>query len=153
MGTEKPGLFIEYCNFLINDINSLLFEGIIFLEEIKNYEEISTFPDFTQIDQEERNQMLANYQDKQKRAQANFQLSNKIIQLLSRVTYHIKEPFISEELGEPFANAIDFCLDSLIGKKGLKLKVNNPDRYNFDPRSLLSNIINMYANMSDQEIF
>ena len=60
---------------------------------------------------------------------------------------------MSEELGERFANAINFCIDSLVGQKGLKLKVNNPEAYNFEPRTLLINIMNMYANMSGDERF
>lgn len=36
----KPDIFIEFCNFLISDVNNLLFEGLICLSEIKNYEEI-----------------------------------------------------------------------------------------------------------------
>jgi ubiquitin conjugation factor E4 B len=35
----------------------------------------------------------------------------------------------------------------------LKLKVNDPDAYNFDPRSLLINILTMFANMSGEETF
>jgi hypothetical protein len=31
--------FQEFCNLLINDMNSLLFDGLLALEEIKNYEE------------------------------------------------------------------------------------------------------------------
>jgi ubiquitin conjugation factor E4 B len=76
-----------------------------------------------------------------------------VIRLLSRVTKNVKDPFITEELGEPFANALNFSLDSLIGKKGLKLKVNNPEAYNFEPRTLLSHIISMYANMSSEVVF
>lgn len=60
---------------------------------------------------------------------------------------------MSEELGERFANAINFCIDSLVGQKGLKLKVNNPEAYNFEPRPLLINIMNMYANMSGDQQF
>lgn len=33
------GEFSEFCNFLINDVNQLLFDGILALEEIKNFEE------------------------------------------------------------------------------------------------------------------
>jgi hypothetical protein len=72
-----------------------------------------------------------------------------VIQLLAKVTKNVKEPFISEELGEKFANALNFCLDALIGKKGLKLDVENRSQYFFEPIGLLVNIINMYANMSD----
>jgi ubiquitin conjugation factor E4 B len=44
-------------------------------------------------------------------------------------------------------------VDSLVGQKGLKLKVNNPDDFNFDPRSLLVNILSMYANMAVEGTF
>jgi ubiquitin conjugation factor E4 B len=35
----------------------------------------------------------------------------------------------------------------------LKLKVNNPERFNFEPRELTINILTMYANMSNEDIF
>lgn len=35
-----PEDFSEYCNILINDMNSLLFDGLLALEEIKNHEEL-----------------------------------------------------------------------------------------------------------------
>jgi ubiquitin conjugation factor E4 B len=76
-----------------------------------------------------------------------------VVQLLAKVTASFQSPFVSEELGERFANALNFCLDSLVGQKGLKLKVNDPEAYNFDPRSLLVNILSMYANMSDEADF
>ena len=60
---------------------------------------------------------------------------------------------MSEELGERFANALNFCIDSLVSQKGLKLKVNQPERFNFEPRTLLINILSMYANMSEEEVF
>ena len=40
LGALKPGLFIEFCNFLINDLNNLLFDGLLELEEIRSYEEL-----------------------------------------------------------------------------------------------------------------
>ena len=32
--------FSEYCNLLINDMNKLLFDGLLALEEIKNFEDL-----------------------------------------------------------------------------------------------------------------
>lgn len=40
-----------------------------------------------------------------------------------------------------------------MGQKGLKLKVRDPEAYNFDPRLLLECVLSMYANMSDEEVF
>ena len=53
LGNERPGLFIEFCNFLINDLNNLLFDGLLELEEIRSYEDLSTSPDWTSLDQEQ----------------------------------------------------------------------------------------------------
>ncbi len=81
--------------------------------------------------------MKAKFDENKRKAQAHFQLANTVVQLLAKVTGSFTDPFVSEELGERFANAINFCLDSLVGQKGLKLKVSDPDAYNFDPRGLL----------------
>jgi hypothetical protein len=37
---QHPEDFSEFCNYLINDMNSLLFDGLLALESIKNYEEL-----------------------------------------------------------------------------------------------------------------
>lgn len=44
-------MFLEFCNLLINDVNNLLFDGLIALEEIKNFEELKENPyDFNSLD-------------------------------------------------------------------------------------------------------
>lgn len=52
LGSTQPGLFIEFCNFLINDMNTLLFDGLLEIQEIKDYEELSKSADWSQLDQE-----------------------------------------------------------------------------------------------------
>lgn len=76
-----------------------------------------------------------------------------VIQLLAKVTKHCPEPFVSKELGEKFAQAINFCLDQLTTQKGLKFKIKNPERFYFEPIGLLQNLITMYANMAHFEKF
>ena len=58
--------FQEFCNLLNNDMNSLLFDGLLALEEIKNYEE--NLDAITQLPQEEREQAESNYKDKKRKA-------------------------------------------------------------------------------------
>jgi hypothetical protein len=38
LSTKYKEDFSEFCNLLINDMNSLLFDGLLALEEIRNYE-------------------------------------------------------------------------------------------------------------------
>jgi len=76
-----------------------------------------------------------------------------VIQLLAKVTAHCPEPFVTKELGEKFAQAINFCLDQLTTQKGLKFKIKNPERFYFEPKELLVNLVTMYANMAHLETF
>jgi hypothetical protein len=64
--SKVPGDFQEFCNLLINDMNSLLFDGLLALEEIKNYEE--NVDAISQMAQEEREQAESNYKDKKRKA-------------------------------------------------------------------------------------
>ena len=72
---------------------------------------------------------------------------------MGKVTVSCKDPFISNELGEKFAQALNFCLDQLSTEKGLKLKIKDPSRFHFDPKSLLATIINIYSNMCKLDKF
>jgi ubiquitin conjugation factor E4 B len=72
---------------------------------------------------------------------------------LAKVTGHCPDPFVSNELGEKFAQAINFCLDQLTTQKGLKFKIKNPERFYFEPKELLINLVTMYANMAHLEKF
>lgn len=135
-------------------MNSLLFDGLLALEEIRNYELIrENDHEWNQLDQEQRDQAEQNFNDKSRTAKSCLQLSNMVIKLMAKVTTHCKEPFISEELGEKFAQALNFCLDQLCTGKGLKFKIKNPERFHFEPKDLLTNIICMYSNLSKMEQF
>lgn len=54
LGKKRPGLFLEFCNFIINDVNNLLFDGLLELEEIRDYEELAKSPEWGTMDQEMR---------------------------------------------------------------------------------------------------
>jgi len=54
-----------------------------------------------------------------------------VIRLLSKVTEYVQEPFVSQELGEKFALAINYCLAELATSRGMKLKIKEPERFYF----------------------
>lgn len=154
LATQHEADFYEYCNLLINDMNKLLFEGLLSLEEIKNFEDLKEDQyAWSQLDQEQKDHAEQNYTEKSRVAKGTLQLSNMVIQLMSKVTQSCKEPFVSQELGEKFAQALNFCLDQITTEKGLKFKIKDPERFHFEPKELLVNIITMYSNMSKLEKF
>lgn len=61
---DHPGDFSALCNLLINDTNSLLFDGLLALEEIKNHESLKEDEyAWSQLGQEERDQAEHHYRD------------------------------------------------------------------------------------------
>ena len=146
--------FNAFCNLLINDINSLLFDGLLALEEIKRFEDERDDAGFWgSLGEDEKQAKESNYAEKTRSAKAWLQLSNMVIQLLAKVTLHCPEPFISDELGKKFAEATNFCLDQLCSEKGLRFKIKNPERFHFEPKELLTNLIQMYTNMANLHEF
>jgi len=100
-----------------------------------------------------KEQQESNYKEQSRKAKGNLQLSNMVIKLLNKVTTYCQDPFVTEELGEKFAIAINYCLDQLTSQKGLKIKINKPERFYFQPKELLIDIVTMYGNMMDYNVF
>ena len=72
---------------MINDMNSLLFDGLLALEDIKNHEElVDDTQTWNQLPQDEREQAESHFVDTSRTARSSLQLSNMVISLLARVT-------------------------------------------------------------------
>lgn len=151
---SHPRDFSEFCNLLINDMNTLLFDGLLALEEIKTFEDTKEETEtWNSLPEEVKEQMEGNFKEKKRTAKGSFQLSNMVTELLAKVTDQCPEPFVTEELGAKFAQAVNFCLDQMASEKGLKFKIKNPERFYFEPKPLLVNLVTMYANMSHLDVF
>jgi ubiquitin conjugation factor E4 B len=72
---------------------------------------------------------------------------------LKDFTAETKGPFMMPEIVEKLAAMLDYNLDALVGPKCGELKVQDPEKYKFSPRQLLSDILQVYINLSDQEEF
>jgi len=48
---------------------------------------------------------------------------------------------------------LDYNLDALVGPKCSELRVQDPEKYKFNPCQLLSDILQVYVNLGDQEEF
>ena len=59
----------------------------------------------------------------------------------------IKEPFLRPELVDRLAAMLNYNLKQLCGSKCKNLKVKNPEKYNWDPKWLLSHIIDLYLHL------
>ena len=63
------------------------------------------------------------------------------------LTQDIKEPFLRPELVDRLAAMLNFNLKQLSGAKCKNLKVRNSEKYNWDPKWLLSHLVDIYIHL------
>lgn len=64
------------------------------------------------------------------------------------MTSEVIEPFLVNEIVDRLAAMLDYNLVQLVGPKCTELKVKNPEKYHFQPRKLLSEIIDVYLHLN-----
>ena len=74
-------------------------------------------------------------------------LARETVDMFNYLTQEIKEPFLRPELADRLAAMLNFNLKQLCGAKCKNLKVNNPKKYNWEPRWLLSHLIDLYLHL------
>ena len=80
-------------------------------------------------------------------------LGKSTVALLKDFTAETKPPFMTPEIVDRLAAMLNYNLDALVGPKCQNLNVKNMDKYRFNPRQLLSDIMQVYLNLSDQPEF
>ncbi|KAG2045883.1 hypothetical protein BDR06DRAFT_965538, partial [Suillus hirtellus] len=122
--------FIRFINLMINDVTYLMDESLSELTQIRN------------IQTEMRDQTVWNARPQQYRREREGALRG-----LERHASGYTTP------GRSTVAMLDYNLDALVGPKCGEPRVQDPEKYKFNPRQLLSDILQVYINLGDQEEF
>jgi ubiquitin conjugation factor E4 B len=95
----------------------------------------------------ERDREREGFEREENQAKALMQLSNSIVHMLFYLTACIPDPFVSADFVERTATAITFYIDQLVGPEVNNLKVKNKEKYCFEPRTLLREIVGIFINL------
>jgi ubiquitin conjugation factor E4 A len=159
--SEQP-LFLKFLNFLINDANYLLIEGLLYLEKIKTAQDKLAQDDLDRnmgeqsrsITNQQRSELEANLKHMIMLAKFHNFMSNKTINTVKILTSQIKNIFCHEMLVDRIATMLNDFLLHLVGKKKRKqLKVKNFEEVEFKPKEIVSNICDIYLNLGSEENF
>lgn len=80
-------------------------------------------------------------------------LSNSTIELFHQLSFEIVDPFMDDLLINEISKMLNLFLSELAGPKSIDLKVKNPKKYYFDPKSLLLKITDIYVHFSSNPSF
>ncbi|KAI4229400.1 MAG: hypothetical protein L6R36_000941 [Xanthoria steineri] len=143
--------FVRFVNLLLNDVTFVLDESLTAFQQIHNLsEELQNPQHLEQAIRQEKEEALAGAKSK---AKSYMQLTNETVAMLKLFTEALADAFTMPEIVQRLADMLDYNLDVLVGPKSIELKVENPREYDFQPKALLADIIEIYLNLKRKESF
>ncbi|RKP05111.1 ubiquitin elongating factor core-domain-containing protein [Thamnocephalis sphaerospora] len=146
--TKDLDFFIRFVNLLMNDTTYLLDESLSKLTDIRNIQaEMADTTAWQQKTEEHRKERESQLRQSERQALSYVSLGNETVNMLRYMTEEVQAPFIAPEIVDRLAAMLNYNLLSLVGPKCTELKVQDPKKYRFQPRVLLSDIISVYLNL------
>ncbi|KAL2383737.1 hypothetical protein RJ035_005598 [Blastomyces gilchristii] len=144
--------FVRFVNLLLNDVTFVLDESFSAFLTIHDLQ-VELAREGSSMEQNVRQQKEEQLSAAQGRAKSYMQLTNETVAMLKLFTEALAESFTMPEIVQRLADMLDYNLDAMVGPKSANLRVANLAEYGFNPRVLLSEIVDVYLNLMDKENF
>ncbi|XP_057653177.1 ubiquitin conjugation factor E4 B [Diorhabda carinulata] len=140
--------FVKFVNMLMNDTTFLLDESLESLKRIHEVQELISDEDkWSKLSSEQQQSRMRQLNSDERQCRSYLTLARETVDMFHYLTVDIKEPFLKLELVDRLASMLNFNLQQLCGKKCKDLKVRNPDKYGWEPRRLLSQLVDIYLHL------
>lgn len=144
--------FVRFVNLLLNDVTFVLDESFTSFHQIYDLSKELSLAGTT-LDQQQRQEKEEALEAAKGKAKSYMQLTNETVGMLKLFTEALGDAFTMPEIVQRLADMLDYNLDAMVGPKSTSLKVDNLQEYNFQPKVLLSEIVDVYLNLSEKENF
>ncbi|KAI0479441.1 ubiquitin conjugation factor E4 [Xylariaceae sp. FL0804] len=142
--------FVQFVNLLLNDATYLLDEALTKLVAIHGYQR--QLQDQS-LSHEDRDKIRTDLEQAEQQCQSWMQLVNDTMGMMKLFTETLRDAFTMPEIVVRLANMLNYNLVTLVGPKRGQLKVEDARKYHFDPKSLLSDFIDVYLNLGTRPSF
>ncbi|KAI9696955.1 MAG: hypothetical protein M1836_004916 [Candelina mexicana] len=142
--------FVRFVNLLLNDVTFVLDESLTAFTQIHDLQNEVEDSSLDQAARTEKEEALAQAEGK---AKSYMELTNQTVAMLKLFTEALAESFTMPEIVQRLADMLDYNLDVMVGPKSQNLVVRNPAQYDFRPKILLSQLVDVYLNLREKENF
>lgn len=144
--------FVRFVNLLLNDVTFVLDESFTAFHTIYDLQnELASAG--TTLNEEQRGEKEEALEAAKGKAKSYMQLTNETVDMLKLFTGALSDAFTTPEIVQRLADMLDYNLDAMVGTKSKSLKVDNLQEYNFNPGSLLGEIVGVYLNLMNKGNF
>ena len=145
--------FVRFVNLLLNDVTFVLDESLSAFVQITALAQELAAPAAALLDAAQKQEKEEALSAAQGKAKSYMQLTNETVAMLKLFTEALASAFTMPEIVQRLADMLDYNLDVMVGPKSSQLRVQNIEEYNFNPRLLLAEIIDVYLNLKGKESF
>ncbi|KAE9400507.1 hypothetical protein BT96DRAFT_965352 [Gymnopus androsaceus JB14] len=151
---ENVDKFVRFVNLMINDVTYLMDESLSELSQIHDIQvEMDDRATWNTKPAEYRQERESTLRQLERHASSYTTLGRSTVELLKLFTAEAKKPFMMPEIVDKLAAMLDYNLEALVGPRMQNLKVREPEKLRFDPKALLSDMLQIFLNLSDQPEF
>ncbi|KAJ0973800.1 hypothetical protein J5N97_015765 [Dioscorea zingiberensis] len=146
---EEKGVYLNFLNFLINDSIYLLDESLNKILELKELEaEMSNSVEWERRSAQEREERMRLFNSRENIVRFDMKLANEDVGMLALTSEQIPAPFLLPEMVERVASMLNYFLLQLVGPQRRSLTVKDPEKYEFRPKQLLKQIVEIYVHIA-----
>ena len=140
--------FVRFINMLINDTTFLLDESLNSLKSIHEVQEAKkNRVAWEALPMETRQSRERQFHQDERQCKSYLTLTKETLTMMHYLTKLIQEPFMRPELADRIAAMLNFNLQQLCGPKCKDLKVEQPEKYGFEPKKLLELLSDLYLHL------
>lgn len=154
--TQNKESFVKFANGIINETNTLIATVMQKLPEIREAQQkMKNASDWSALSEDEQSQISSRLEDNEREVKHALPLCNKTLHMFGYLNTDadIRSLFLLEELCSRLVTMLIHVLTKLVGSKGLDLKVDNPDQYEFRPKEMLRDLCAIFALFSSYQTF
>lgn len=146
--------FVRFANLLMNDVTYLLDDTLGQLQEVHRIEtKMADQEAWQALPESERKEEESKLLSCERHCPSFLSLANENVRMLKIFTEEAPNAFLKEEIVVRLAAMLDYNLNTLAGPTCQSLKVKDPKKYNFQPKVLLSDLLQVYLNLWDKAPF
>ncbi|KAK3929272.1 Ubiquitin conjugation factor E4 B [Frankliniella fusca] len=144
--------FVKFINMLMNDTTFLLDESLESLKRIHEVQELmSDTTGWSQLSSQQQQTRQRQLSADERQCRSYLTLARETVDMFHYLTAGIQEPFLRPELVDRLSAMLNFNLQQLCGPKCKNLKVRNPEKYGWEPRRVLSQLVDIYLHLDHND--
>lgn len=154
--TEDKKSFITFANGIINEMNDKFADVMETLPSIRTVQlQMANPQEWASFSEEERETITERHEGNEREVQRALPLCNSVMKMLGflNTDKDIRDMFLLPDMCPRLANMLLHVLTKLVGSRGLDLKVDNPESYNFRPKEMLQDLCVVFSSFAAADEF